>query len=401
MAHRARLSRSRTRNESTFPTSSSSRESNDPPNARRLPFPRTAAAGELSPIQVFQRITHLIDHVTEQIRNGETPYVDVPDLHANNAIYDDRGNLSLGSGTRRISLHDTMAFMRLLLTLELAHDIVPRGTYVTKRGLFYHHQTKLPDKHCEQNDSDRALTALANVLEVRRKTLGFIAARRGTIYGSLIVREGGQVFDVSRMSVAGWAAPGLLDDLQILESKAKFVLLVEKHAIAVRLAQSRWCETHPCIVVCSEGFPSLSTRELARQLVSKLRVPVYALADGDPWGIRVALAHAHGSIGAAMETPWLVCDDVQWAGFYPSDFERFGLSSFFGIQLTEDDVNATKLLLDHRSHEHVNRSVRKELGILLESGFKVELDALVAKDVEYLAREYLPRKLFETDLIKL
>lgn len=367
-----------------------------------IAFPeRAAAAGDLAPTEVYKRIAHLIDHVTEQIRSGETPYLDVPDLHSANAIYDDRGNVFLGRSVRRISLHDTMAFMRILLALEVAYELVQRGRRLMKRQLYYYCQATLPDRRSTQLDTDRALAALSNILHVRRQNLGFVAVRRGTVHGRLVIRDEGQVVDVSRLARGGWSVPGFADDVEIVESKAAFILLVEKQSVAARLAEDRWCESHPCIMICGEGFPSFSTRDFTRRLVEELRIPAYALTDGDPWGIRVALTNAHGAIATGMETPWLACEDIRWVGFYPSDYERFGLSTESEIKLSAEDIESAKLLLHHPSEAYANAQVRRELEILLDHGFKLELDSLLGHGTEFLTREYLPRKLFETDLIKL
>ena len=34
-----------------------------------------------------------------------------------------------------------------------------------------------------------------------------------------------------------------------------------------------------------------------------------------------------GAISMALETPWLACDNIWWAGFCPSDIDRFGRTS--------------------------------------------------------------------------
>ncbi len=373
------------------------------PGAPPIPFPENAvAACDLPAGEVYKRIAHLIDHVSEQIRRGETPSVDVPDLHSSNAIHDEKGHVFLGSKVRRVSLHDTMEFMRILLTLELAFEIIQRGPRATKRGLYYHHQSKLPDKRSGQLDSDRALAALSNILRVRRSALGFAAARKGSVSGSLVIREGEQVVDISRFGrQGGWSIPGLADAVEIVNSEAAFILVVEKDTIAARLVHGGWCETHPCVLVCSGGFPSLGARELTRRLIETLRVPAYLLADGDAPGIRVGLTFAHGALSTGMETPWLACEGIRWAGLYPSDVERFGISKSFQISLTPEDFESAKLLLDHPSQAYVKGRVRRELETLNERGTKVELDALSCSDYESFAREYLPRKLFEAELVKL
>jgi DNA topoisomerase VI subunit A len=335
------------------------------------------------------------------MRAGEVPYVDLPDVHRSNAIYDDRGNVFLGHRLRRLTLDkEMMAFMRILLTSELAFENVQRGTHVTKRGLYYYHQIKLPDKRCAQEDSDRALAALSNILQVRRKTLGFVEARRGSIHGQLVIRDGVEVIDVSQLGLAGWSAPRFTDDVEILDSDAAFILVVEKEAIAFRLVEAQWCKLHPSIVVCGGGFPSYSTREFTRRLVDTLYIPAFVCMDADPGGVRVGLTYAHGALSTALETPWLACNDIWWAGLYPSDVDRFGLGGETGLQLEANDLEAANALLFHPSDAYVNKRVREELALMIDRRTKTELEA-VALDLSFFVGEYLPRKLFDTDLVKL
>jgi DNA topoisomerase VI subunit A len=289
--------------------------------------------------------------------------------------------------------------MRLLLTLEAASDNLRNGVCTTKRGLYYYHQAKLPDEDACQVESDRALAGLANMLGVRRKTLGFVEARRGTVYGRLVIRDGGEVVDLSQVGPAGRTIPCFTDDVEIVSSDAAFILIVEKHTVAFQLAQARWWETARCIVVCGEGFPSLSTREYVRTLVDALGIPALICIDADPSGIQVALTYAHGSISTALETPWLACNNIWWAGVYPSDIDRYCRSSD-RIPLTDADYEAARRLLEHPSRAYIDDRVRHELAILVDRGVKVELDA-ISRDMSRLADDYLPKKLFDSDLVKL
>jgi DNA topoisomerase VI subunit A len=240
---------------------------------------------------VRTRLAQFNDYVATRVQAGELPCVDLPDLHRADGIYDHRGNVFLGPKVRRLAFdrQGAKAFMRLLLTLEMASDNLRNGVCTTKRGLYYYHQAKLPDEEACQVDSDRALAALANMLGVRRKTLGFVEARRGIVYGRLVMREGGAVVDLSQVGPAGHAIPRFTDDVEIVSSDAAFILIVEKHSVAFQLAQARWWEAARCIIVCGEGFPSLSTREYVRTLVDTLDIPALICIDADPGGIQVAL----------------------------------------------------------------------------------------------------------------
>jgi DNA topoisomerase VI subunit A len=367
-----------------------------------IAFPEHALqAADVPPDDVRTRLAQFNDYVAARMQTGELPCVDLPDLHRANSIYDDRGNVFLGHNVRRLAFdrQGSKALMRLLLTLETASDNVGKGVCTTKRGLYYYHQAKLPDEDAWQIDSDRAIAALANILGVRRKTLGFVEARRGTVYGRLVIRDGGQIVDLSQVGPAGHAIPQFTDDVEIVSSDAAFILIVEKHSVAFQLAQARWWEVARCIIVCGSGFPSLSTREYVRTLVDTLGIPALICVDADPGGIQVALTYAHGSISTALETPWLACNDIWWAGLYPSDIDRHCRSSDL-IRLTETDSEAARRLLEHPSDAYVNSRVRDELRILVDRRAKVELDG-ISHDLPRFVDDYLPKKLFDSELVKL
>jgi DNA topoisomerase VI subunit A len=367
-----------------------------------ISFPEDALDAADPPAdEVRARLARLTDDVTARVQAGELPCVDVPDLHRANGIYDDRGNVFVGHNVRRFALdrRDGKAFMRLLLAAETASDNLRTRVCTTKRGLYYQHQAKLPDESAGQTESDRALAALASLLGVRRRALGFVEARRGSVHGRLVIRDGSEVCDLSQVGPAGYATPRFTDQVEIVSSDAAFILIVEKHSVAFKLAQARWWDAARCILVCGEGFPSVSGRELVRLLVDTLGIPALICTDGDPSGVRLALAYAHGSISTALETPWLACNNVWWAGFCPSDIDRF-LPSSAHIRLADDDCEAARRLLEHPSEAYCNDRVRKELEILLERRVKVELDALTS-DLPRLVDYYLPQKLFESDLVKL
>ena len=144
---------------------------------------------------------------------------------------------------------------------------------------------------------------------------------------------------------------------------------------------------------------SLSAREFVRALVDTLAIPALICVDADPAGIRVALTFAHGAISLALETPWLACNNIWWAGFCPSDIDRFGRTSDL-IRFADTDHEAARRLLEHPSEAYVNNRIRDEVAILLDRGVKVELDG-ISRDMSRFVDDYLPKKLFDSDLVKL
>jgi DNA topoisomerase VI subunit A len=349
---------------------------------------------------VRRRLAELNDYVVARVRAGELPFIDLPDLHQANSLYDDLGNVFLGHNVRRLAFdrRGGKAFMRLLLALEMASENLRNAACTTKRGLYYYQQARLADEGASQVDSDRSLAALANVLGVRRQALGFVEAPRGLVNGRLVIRDGGVLIDLSQTQKGGYSIPRFTDDVEIVSSDAAFILIIEKQSAAFRLFQARWWDTARCIIVCGEGFPSLSTREFVRTLVDSLGIPAFICVDGDPAGIQLALTYAHGSISTGLETPWLACNNIWWAGIYPSDIDRYCRKSDL-MALSDEDSEAARRLLEHSSAAYVNKRVREEIAILVDRGVKVELDELCNEG--RLVDDYLPRKLFDSDLVKL
>jgi meiotic recombination protein SPO11 len=62
------------------------------------------------------------------------------------------------------------------------------------------------------------------------------------------------------MGVGGKAIPPFIDKITDLQSEAKFVLLVEKDAAFMRLAEDRFYNKYPCIIITAKGQPDVATR---------------------------------------------------------------------------------------------------------------------------------------------
>uniref|UniRef100_A0A2N9GDL3 Topoisomerase 6 subunit A/Spo11 TOPRIM domain-containing protein n=1 Tax=Fagus sylvatica TaxID=28930 RepID=A0A2N9GDL3_FAGSY len=72
-----------------------------------------------------------------------------------------------------------------------------------------------------------------------------------------------------------------------MRSDALFVLLVEKHATFLRLAEDKFYNRFPCIIITARGYPDVATRMFLRRLRMELHLPVLALMDSDPHGVKI------------------------------------------------------------------------------------------------------------------
>jgi len=94
--------------------------------------------------------------------------------------------------------------------------------------------------------------------------------------------------DCTKMGVGGKAIPPSLERVTEIKSDAKFVLLVEKDAAFMRLAEDRFYNTYPCIIMTAKGQPDVATRLFLKRVRETLRIPVLGLVDADPYGLKVS-----------------------------------------------------------------------------------------------------------------
>lgn len=66
----------------------------------------------------------------------------------------------------------------------------------------------------------------------------------------------------------------------------------------MRLAEDRFYNKYPSILVTGKGQPDVGTRLFLRRLWADLKIPVLALVDADPFGLKARPA-AHGATSAS------------------------------------------------------------------------------------------------------
>ena len=176
--------------------------------------------------------------------------------------------------------------------LQLVHELCTKRIHVTKRDLFYTDVKLFED----QSHSDAILDDLACMLGCTRSSLHVVASEKGVVVGRLTFREDGDFIDCRRMGVGGKAIPPNVDKVADIESDALFILLVEKDAAFMRLAEDRFYNTYPCIIVTAKGQPDVATRLFLKKLKQTLKIPVLALVDSDPYGLKILSVYMKGGL---------------------------------------------------------------------------------------------------------
>jgi meiotic recombination protein SPO11 len=278
--------------------------------------------------------------------------------------------------------------------MQIAHEILMRGIHITKRDLFYSDVKLFKD----QADSDGVLDDVACLAQCTRNSLHVVASEKGIVVGRLRFRDDGDLIDCSRMGVGGKAIPAFADKITDIESEADFILLVEKDAAFMRLAEDRFYNTYPCIIVTAKGQPDVGTRLFLRKLKDTLSIPVLGLVDSDPYGLKILSVYMSGSKNMSYDSSSLTTPDIKWLGVRPSDLDRYSIPDACRLPMSERDIKTGRELLKEEFIRK-NPAWTAELELMLKTKEKAEIQALSNFGFQYLTHVYLPQKLAEGDWI--
>ena len=95
--------------------------------------------------------------------------------------------------------------------------------------------------------------------------------------------------------------PDSLIYLSEVITNARWILVIEKHAIFSKLVDAGFHLLYSAILITSKGFPDVYTRELANILSDRLGLRTFGLFDCDPFGIDIYCCFKFGSVVGAFD----------------------------------------------------------------------------------------------------
>uniref|UniRef100_A0A7R9VR90 DNA topoisomerase 6 subunit A n=1 Tax=Chlamydomonas euryale TaxID=1486919 RepID=A0A7R9VR90_9CHLO len=347
---------------------------------------------------VLDEIEASILSISATILEGNGFAFDVPSRAKGNQMYvPELDRIVLQDSVSKRSFAATQTCRKTAITtriLGLVHQLCVKQIHVTKRDLFYTDVKLFED----QGQSDTILDDLACMLGCTRSSLNVVASEKGVVVGRLQFEEDGDAIDCCRMGIGGKAIPPNVDKVAKLQSDALFILLVEKDAAFMRLAEDRFYNTYPCIILTAKGQPDVATRLFLRKLKTELNIPVLGLVDSDPYGLKILSVYMKGSMNMSYDSSNLTTPDIKWLGIRPSDLDRFSIPQQCRLPMTEEDIKTGKKLLEE-DFVKANPKWVIELELMLKTREKAEIQALSSFGFQYLSQVYLPLKLQEGDWI--
>lgn len=348
--------------------------------------------------EVAAAIEQVMMSLAKHILNGEGFGYSLPSRGNNDQVYIEQlDRIVLREKHTYAPFSNTSSVRKVAVltrVLQLVHGVLHRGIHVTKRDLFYTDVKLFKD----QKDSDAVLDDVSCLLGCTRNSLHVVASEKGVVVGKLVYQEDGDTIDCTKMGIGGKAIPSNIDKVTDFRSDAKFVLLVEKDAAFMRLAEDRFYNRYPCVIITAKGQPDVATRLFLSKLKRDLRIPVLALVDADPYGLKIISVYMQGSKNMAFDSANLTTPDIKWLGVRPSDLNKFHIPEQCRLEMSQKDVETGQHMLKEEFIQQ-NPDWVSEVNIMLKSKTKAEIQALSSYGFQYLSEVYLPLKLQQGDWI--
>ncbi len=326
------------------------------------------------------------------------PAFEIPSRSADNIVWDEiRDLLLLGMKTITRPYHSLASVVdatRTARVMEIVFQLLKANLHATKREVFYSDVNLFR----EQKYSDKIIEDVASMLRTTRDSVHVVASARGSAMGRVVIRDGGDTIDLTKMGTGGWAITPFLEQVEILESDAEFILLSEKDAAVMRLSEAKYWNRQPCIVLTGKGSGDIATRAFLKTLVKELEIPAFALVDSDPYGHYIYSVFLRGSKRLSYESPFIATPELKLLGVLSRDLDAYNIPKAVRIPMEPTDIKRVKDMLKEPFIQQ-NKAWVKDLKLMLQLKEKAEIQAFASHSFQYLTDEYLPTKLETGDWI--
>ncbi len=352
------------------------------------------------------KIVELADRISKSAFAGREPKVEIPSRTRSNTIWNKkRGILEMGDAASErelFNLNQAKQFMQTMLHASTIKDLIEADKTSSLRGVFYKAKHTVAgtkeNTFDTQDESDPILEDLEVTLGVLREELHIFAENRGTLVGNITIIDKGDEINARKQGSGGWGIPSIVeaDAIQFGKCEAKFVLHVEKGTVWNRFNEDRFWEKHNCILTHGAGQPPRGVRRLLQRFNQELKLPIICVLDCDPWGHYIYSVIKQGSISLAFESTRLAIPEAKFLGIRAKDYEACSLPEAVKIDLSDNDVKRAKEIAAYPWFES-HKGWQKEISHLLKNGFKMEVEAMITKDISYVTEQYVPQRLKAKD----
>ncbi|XP_014238330.1 meiotic recombination protein SPO11-1 [Trichogramma pretiosum] len=298
---------------------------------------------------------------------------------------------------RRIRFNGNAGRQRFTLLLHILNDAhrnlvnyldkTDDAFYRTKRALFYMMKNE-PIKRFvkKQAKVEWGIKNVTLLLDCSPWEIGYISTSKGLIAGDLTLhlKNPDRVIQFEQQTCR--AVPDVVANICHIRTTAEFVLVVEKDSVFQKLKSEDCPKYNNCILVTGKGYPDIPTRMFVSLLSSKLKLPVYALVDANPYGFEIMCVYRFGTTNNLGYREQLLCPDMKWIGVHQHDLVKLGITR---IKLTKNDL---KKIRDLQNRSYIDQDFSKQL-MEMRLG-KAEIESVNKPAYHrFLTQYYIPMKI--------
>lgn len=337
--------------------------------------------------------------LVKDIEKGDNPALDVTIRNLNNIEFDkDSKVLSLGEKSAKrffFNVGHVRKFVQTLEVAKIAHILLSIKKHASLRDVFYMAKRTIANSNTnivdEQKETDKAIEDLELVTSFSREALNINANKMGSVAGKVIVEDKGDTIDWSKLGSGGWSIPSNVEEISFKKITAEYVIYMEKAAVWERLHEDKYWEKQNCIIMCSQGQTTRGIRRLLQRLHSEHHLPVYVLADFDPWGFYIYSVLKFGSISLAHMAEELAIPKAKFLGITADDIEKYGLKKHF-IKFKPVDTSRLKQMSEYAWFKE-NKAWQRQFKMMKDFGAKAEIQSMSARGITFISETYLPEKI--------
>ncbi|MEE8167319.1 MAG: DNA topoisomerase IV subunit A [Candidatus Hydrothermarchaeales archaeon] len=354
---------------------------------------------EMNARELLEELESNAEEILEDIKEQKNPGFDVPSRSAKNFVYNEKKDIIyMGSKKSKRTFHNTgttTSFTQMLFVMSVLKEVAEKDKHLTKREVYYQDPELF---NGDQNASDNIIEDIAVSMRVTRPCIRVVATAKGVCVGDLTLREGDDTFNCNSLGRGGWSISPFIDEVEIIDCGAEYILVVEKDAALIRLIEENFHKRNHCLLITGKGQPDIATRRLIRRLHKEEKLPVYVLTDSDSYGMQICSSYKRGSISLSFESPYLAVPKAHLLGLLPSDLDKFDVSKAARLKMTDWDIKKAENMLEYPWIKN-NRKWRSELQLMVERKEKAELQALARHGITFMTDVYIPQKLDSKDWI--
>ena len=350
-------------------------------------------------VPVSEKIKITANDIQTKILRNQKPTMSSPVRSLSNVKYQSRIGYfqMLGkSKIRTLAVSTVKTFAQTLKMMSLSKELIETDDMATKREAYYISKNWGKAGFSEQPESDTIMDDVEAMFGVNREQLKFVPEEKGgDIAGRLTVidkdSKGKKLkIDCTKFGSGAYSIPTDVEQLEF-SSKATYILAIETAGMFQRLVKYDYWDKNNCILISMGGVPTRACRRFIRRLSDKLKIPIYAFVDGDPYGyFNIYRTLKVGSGNAAHLSEYFCVPKVSFLGVTPQDIIDYKLPTH---PLKEVDIKRAKDALKNDPFVKHYKEWQTAINQMLKMGVRVEQQAFAKHGLDFVVNEYLPRKL--------